>query len=252
MGSKSGIALKLLQWFIRGVQFCCAAVVLALFSYFLATLHNHELSIPTWIRAVEGISGVAVVYTLTGLLLLCCLAGHPFTSFVAIVLDIAFAGAFIYVAIANKGGAGSCKGTVTTPFGTGDANEAPTGSDGFTQLPSYRQACQLETACFAVSLIAIFFFFFSILVEIVLVRHRRKEARFGPSPANNYTSGYGGRKGKFLGLFKRRGTTATENPNALPLHTTPDQVRPSYGTETTAVGPEPTTYNKYGDTGFQH
>ena len=39
-------------------------------------------------------------------------------------------------------------------------------------------------------------------MEVVLVRHRRKENRFGPSPANNYTSGYG-RKGGFFGRFRR-------------------------------------------------
>ncbi|KAI1867931.1 hypothetical protein JX265_003985 [Neoarthrinium moseri] len=251
MGSKSGLALKFLQWFIRGIEFCCAAVVLALSSYFLAALHNHNITIPTWLRAVEGISGAGVLYTLVGLLLLCCLAGHPFTSFVAIVLDVAFIGAFIYVATAYRSGASSCRGTVDTPFGTGNANDTPTGNtDGFTNLPTYRQACQMETACLAVSIVAILFFIFSILVEFVLVRHRRKESRFGPSPANNYTSGYG-RRNKFMGLFKKRTTTA-EDPNALPMHTTPDQVRQSYNTESTAVGHDPALHNKYGESGMGH
>lgn len=79
-----------------------------------------------------------------------------------------------------------------------------------------------------------------------MVRHRRKEAAFGPSPANNYTSG-SGRKG-FFGRFKRRGTTNSHNPNTLPAHATPDQVRQSYTTDTTAVGRESTTY-KHGETG---
>jgi hypothetical protein len=92
-----------------------------------------------------------------------------------------------------------------------------------------------------------FFFICSIIVEIVLVRHRRKEARFGPSPANNYTSGYGGNK--FFGLFKRRGATKSEDPNVLPEFTHPDQVRQSYNTETTAVGHEPVNHNKYGESG---
>ena len=84
----------------------------------------------------------------------------------------------------------------------------------------------------------------------MLVRHRRKEARFGPSPANNYTSGYG-KRGKFMGLFKRRGTAATqENPNALPMHTTPNQVRQSYNTESTAVGHEPAGYPKHTEAGY--
>ncbi|KAK8035362.1 hypothetical protein PG993_010357 [Apiospora rasikravindrae] len=251
MGAKSGIALKSLQWFIRGIQFCCAALILSLFSYFLAALSNHNLTIPTWARAVEGISGVGVLYTLAGLLLLCCLAGHPVTSFIAIVFDIAFIGAFIYVAVSNRGGASSCGNRPNTIFGTGPARDYPESHrDGFTKLPTYGTACRMETACLAVSIVAIVFFILSILVEVVLVRHRRKEARFGPSPANNYTSGYG-KRGKFMGLFKKRGTGATqEDPNALPLHTTPNQVRQSYNTESTAVGHEPTGYPKYGEAGY--
>ncbi|KAI1079369.1 hypothetical protein F5B20DRAFT_544668 [Whalleya microplaca] len=247
MGAKSGFALKILQWFIRGIQFCCSALVLAIFSYFLAVLSTRDITIPTWTRAVEGISGVGVLYTILGLLLLCCLAGHPFTSFIAIVLDIAFVGGYIYVATANKNGASSCTGELDTPFGTGQATDLIK-----DQTPTLRQVCQMESACLAVSIVAIVFFVFSALLEVVLVRHRRKESRFGPSPANNYTSGYGSRRGIF-GLFRRRKTADTVDPdNTLPEHTHPDQVRPSYNTESTAVGHEPTTYNKYGESGFQH
>ncbi|KAI1215069.1 uncharacterized protein F4807DRAFT_405781 [Annulohypoxylon truncatum] len=238
MGAKAGFALKLLQWFIRGIQFCCSALILALFSYFLATLSSRHLTIPTWTRAVEGISGIGVLYTILGLLLLCCLAGHPFTSFIAIVLDICFIGAYIYVASSVRAGASSCTGTVDTVYGSGQAEDLIN-----DKHPTYRQACQMETACLAVSIVAIVFFVFSALLEVVLVRHRRKEQRFGPSPANNYTSGYARRRGIF-GLFRRKRTaTAEEDPNALPAHTQPDQLRQSYNTEATAVGPEAGTYN---------
>ncbi|OLN84493.1 hypothetical protein CCHL11_08251 [Colletotrichum chlorophyti] len=241
-------ALKFVQWFVRGVQFGSSALILAIFSYFLATLHNHSLPISNSIRAVEGISGAATLYTLIGLLLLCSLAGRSLTSFLAIVLDVAFIGAFIYVAVANRDGASSCSGTVNTPFGNGPADGEPTntGSDGWTHLPSLRTACKLQTACFAVSIVAIIFFIISILVEVALARHHRKEKRFGPSPKNNYTSGSGSRGG-FLGRFRRRGhadTTTATNDNALPMHTSPDQVRNSYATETTAVGQD-TGYPKY-------
>jgi hypothetical protein len=156
MGAGSGVALKGLQWFLRGIQFCCAGLILAIYSYFLATLHNHGLEIATWIRAVEGISGFATLYTLSALLLLCCVAGYPLTSFLAIVFDVAFIASFIYVASVNRGGASSCTGPVDTPFGSGDAdsNVVDNGKGGFTTLPSFRQACQLETACLAVSIMA--------------------------------------------------------------------------------------------------
>lgn len=266
MGAKAGVGLKFLQWFIRGIQFLCAALILAVYSYFLATLHNHDLRIGTSVRAVEGISGAAVVYTLFALVLLCCVAGLAFFSFIAMVLDVAFIGAFIYVATANKGGASSCTGYLNTPFGDGNSDETnDSGSGGFTALPNYRTACKLQSACLAVSIVAIFFFVFSILTELFLARHHRKEKRFGPSPANNYTSGYGNNKivdgpvdettkPGFFGRFRNRKHNAVppaEN-NALPQHTTPAELdnRPtSYNTDTTAVGNDRFDNNKL-ETGY--
>lgn len=156
MGAASGIALRATQFFVRTIQFCCAAIVLALFSYFLATLSNHSLPIATWVRAVEGISGAAVLYTILALLMVCCVPGHPFPAFVMMVLDVLFIGGFIYIASANRAGASSCNGQVDTVFGTGDAdtNVVDNGQGGFTVLPSLRQACQMETACLAVSIVA--------------------------------------------------------------------------------------------------
>lgn len=96
------------------------------------------------------------------------------------------------------------------------------------------------------------FFIISAVTELALGRHRKKEQRFGPSPANNYTSGYGNRFGS---LFKRRGTVKTvEDPNALPMHTDPNQLRQSYTTDVTHVdGAGATTstgYPKYGEAGY--
>ncbi|KAH6655087.1 hypothetical protein BKA67DRAFT_559448 [Truncatella angustata] len=252
MGAKGGLALKSLQWFIRGIEFGCAAVALGIFSYFLAALTNNGLGIPIWSRAVEGLSGSAVLYTLIGLLLLCCVAGHSVFSLIAIVLDVCFIGAFIYIAIENRHGAGSCQGNVNTIFGSGNSGSQITGTrDGFTSLPTFHQACQLHTAVFAVSIIAAFFFLLSALVEFALMRNHRKEKRFGPSPDNNYTSG-SGRKSRFGMFGKKRGTNATTNDNALPTHTSPDQIRQSYNTETTAVGRDSTAFNKHGESGYAH
>lgn len=78
------------------------------------------------------------------------------------------------------------------------------------------------------------FFVFSIILSGLLISRRRKEKRYGPSAANGYTSGSGAAGGKRFGLFGRKGTVG--NPNALPAHTTPDDVRSSYATEQTRVG----------------
>jgi hypothetical protein len=157
MAFGGGLALKGLSWFLRVIEFCCAAIILGIFSYFLATLHNHGLHIDTYIRAVEGISGAGVLYTIFALLLVFCLGGIAFLSFIAMLLDLAFTGAFIYVAWALRGGAGSCNGNVNTPFGSGNthtSNSVSDGNGGITVLPSLHTACKLETASFAVAIVA--------------------------------------------------------------------------------------------------
>lgn len=156
MGAGAGFALKIIQWFNRGVEFCCAGLILSLTSYFLAAMSDHNITIPTNLRATEGISGVGVLYTGIGVLLVCCLAGFTLTSFLAIVLDIAFVGAFIYVATVYKHGASSCSGTnVQTVFGSGDAeSKVSSTSDGSVPLPTYRTACKMESAMLAVAIVA--------------------------------------------------------------------------------------------------
>jgi len=249
--SKSSLGLKALQWFLTGIEFCCAAVILAIFCYFLATLHDHHLSISTYVRAVTGISGAAVVFTIAGLIFLCCVGGIAVFALIALILDIGFTGAFIYVAWKTRGGAHSCRGYVNTPFGSGEANTnkqitAPDG--GVTALPSLHTACELEKACFAVAIIAIIFFLLSAFVELLLMKNHRKEKRFGPSPGNNYTAGTGRRR--FWQRKSRVGVVPEKNANALPLHTTPaEATRASYATDATAVGaqePGYNGYNKYG------
>lgn len=253
MAAGAGLCLKLLQWFNRGVQFCCAGLILALNSYFMAAMSNHSITIPTNLRAVEGISGAAVLYTAVGLLLLCCLAGFTLTSFIAMVLDAAFLGAFIYIATVYKDGASSCSGSnVRTVFGTGDANaDIQSSDDGGVPLAKYMTICRMQSAILAVSIVAIVFFIISALTELALGRHRKKEQRFGPSPANNYTSGYGSKRRGLFGLRrnKRADADGLGDPNALPMHTSPDQVRTSYNTEATRVG-EGSPYNKHGEAGY--
>jgi len=240
----AGLALKGVSWFLRGIQFCCAAIILAIFSYFLAVLHNHGLSIATYVKAVEGISGAGVLYTIFALVLVCCLGGIAFFSFIGMVLDICFTGAFAYLAYATRHGANSCTGIVNTPLGIGSsANEVSDGNGGFTHLPSLHTACRLNTACFAVAIIGALFFLLSIPIELALMRHHKKEKAFGPSPNNGYTAG--SPKRKFWQRKPKNATYVEKNPDALPSHTTPAAVRDSYATEETHVGTEP-TYNKYG------
>lgn len=157
MGAGSGFCLAAAQWLVRIIQFCCAAIVLALFSYFLATLNNHDMHIGIWVRVVEGISGVGVVYTVLTFIFICCASGRRFPSFIMMVMDVLFIAGFVYIAVVNRGGASSCTGEVDTVFGKGnaDTNELVDNDDNiFTKVPSLRQACKMETATLAVSIIA--------------------------------------------------------------------------------------------------
>jgi len=195
-----GATLKLFQTFLYALEFCCAAIVLGIYSYFLAAQTDHNVNIPAWQKAVEGMSGIGVVYTIFAVVLTCFLGGIAFFAFLGIVLDILLCAAFIGLAVLTRDGASSCTGnSVTTPIGTGPANaNGPASSHNGTYAVTFGLACRLNTAAFAVSIIGAFLFLTSAFMQLWLGRHHQHEKRFGPSPANNYTSGSGGK------WFKRR------------------------------------------------
>lgn len=81
------------------------------------------------------------------------------------------------------------------------------------RIAKYRDRHSLTR--FAVS----FLFLISILFQILLARHHKREKRFGPSPANGYT--WGSRR-KFWSRKKNNaGATGTDT---LPGHPTPGEV----------------------------
>lgn len=143
-----GLALKSFSLFLRIIEFLCAAVILAIFSYFLANLSSNDRTIPTYERAVEGISGAAVLYTIVALLFVCCLGGIAIFSFLAMLLDLAFCGAFIYVAWANRNGARGNSGIICTPLGCGTSNARVVDSS-----IRYGTAHRMESAVLAVAII---------------------------------------------------------------------------------------------------
>ncbi|PFH59317.1 hypothetical protein XA68_12518 [Ophiocordyceps unilateralis] len=231
MGAKTGVALKSLQWLLRALQFLCAAFILAVFSFFLYTLRTNDLPISDTVRAVEGISGAAALYTIFAMLFVCCVGGHIMAAATASALDVCFIGAFIFVAFVNRGGLGSCTGFEDTVVGQALA------ADDARSMPGPKTACMLTTGCFAVAIAIIVLFVCTALMEVALSRHHRKANRFGPSPANNYTSGYGSKAGALWNRIRFR-RKRDDDPNSLPEHTHPDQLdatRRSYGTETTAI-----------------
>lgn len=158
MARASGVALKTVQLFLRAIELCCAALVLSLFSYFLAKLSIAHLPISNYAKSIEGISGIAVVYTALSILLVCCLGGLKFFAFLGFILDICFMAGFVYIAFETRTGVSSCmSGYVDTPLGSGDVTKNDNSLyalNADANLPSLSQSCRMETANFAVSIVA--------------------------------------------------------------------------------------------------
>lgn len=247
-------ALKLIQTILYGLEFCCAGIILGIYSYFLSVLADRNAPIHEWVKAVEGISGAAVVYTIFAVLLTCCLGGKTFFAFLAIVLDVLFTAGFVALAVLTRDGAHSCRGRVQTPLGDGQSNaKQGFGSNGqgnqITYSVSLGTACRFNTACFAVAIAGAFLFAISAIVQLFLGRNHRKEKRFGPSPANNYTRGSGikfwqrGRKNR--GGLRDPEMSAGAAPAAGGLAPAAADYRPSHDTAYTGstVAPQSATYD---------
>lgn len=139
--------LRFFNLAIRVLQTLDAAVILGIYSYFMAIQTKHNVDIPRWEQAVEGLAGAATLYGLLGCLFTCCLGGVAFFAFIAIVLDVAFVGAMIAITVLTRDGPQSCQGQVDTPLGSGkDTDDSP------AQL-SFGMTCQLEKVVFAVAII---------------------------------------------------------------------------------------------------
>lgn len=155
--------MRFIATFFYALEFCCAGIILGIYSYFLSVLANHNLPIAQKWKAVEGISGAAVLYLIFAVVLTCFLGGKRIFAFIAIVLDVLFCGAFIALAVLLRDGADSCTGNVDTPLGSGPADQKQSGygQNGFgfgsgetvTYKPKLGFACRLNTAAFAVAVI---------------------------------------------------------------------------------------------------
>jgi len=247
MGIIKGGILRFMQTGLRLLEFCCTAIVLGIYSYFLAVLADKNMHIPTWEKAVEGMSGAACLYTIFGVLLTLCLGGIPVFAFLAILLDLCLVGCFAAIAYYTRHGASRCKGVVNTPLGVGlSSQDAPGAGD-------WGYVCSLNTAAFAVSIVCIFLFLVTAAFEVLLIHHHRKEKRFGPSPANDYTAGSGRRPF----WRRRRGPQATRDAEIATAGTVHNAgYRPSHETHMTgstvnnAGQPPMASEPKYGQPGY--
>ncbi|PGH01903.1 hypothetical protein GX51_04957 [Blastomyces parvus] len=228
--STAGIFIRFTNLFFRLLQLACSVIILGIFSYFLAVLSDHNMPIARWIKAVEGISGVATLYTLAASVFTLCIGGIAFFAALMLILDICFIVGFIAIAVMTRHGAGSCTGIVNTPLGTGNSNQpAPgfgeggfgTGSDNdFAFRPSLGTACRLQKGTLAVAIIGCILFALSLYPQVLYARHHKRGKRFGPSPANNYTKGPNRTGGRSSWRFGRRRQAASDaSANSYPLVT---------------------------------
>lgn len=67
-------------------------------------------------KAVEGISGGAVIYTALAVLLVCFLGGITIFAALGLLLDLLFCGAFVAIAILARAGAKTCTGARSPLF----------------------------------------------------------------------------------------------------------------------------------------
>lgn len=218
MGKAAGAALRGFSTLLYALEFCCAAIILGVYSYYLARLASNSLHIDSNWKAVEGLSGSIVLYTIFAVLLTCFLGGVKFFAFLAIFFDVLMTGAFVAIAILTRDGASSCGGIVNTPLGSGPADEnnpryglTPIGF-GFgpkvtpqEYSPNLGLACRLNTAAFAVAIIGALLMLVSAIFQVLISRNHQKEKKYGPSPANNYTSGSGGK------FWQRKPKTTTKD-----------------------------------------
>jgi len=242
-----GALLRLGQTGLRLLQFASAAIILGIYSYFLSVLAEKNIHIPTWEKAVEGISGAAVLYTIFGVLFTLFLGGVSFFAFIAIFLDLCFVGAFAAIAYYTRHGANKCKGVVNTPLGFGLSSQSAPGAGDWGYV------CSLNTAAFAMAILGIFLFLITPIVQFMLVRHHKKEKRYGPGPSNNYTKGTGrvpfwkrgGRKNKHTTRDAEMATGTTAGAGYRPSHETGMTGSTMHGGNTQFAG-EP----KYGQPGY--
>ena len=151
-------ALKLGSTALYAIEFACAAIVLGIYSYFLSVQADRDEPIATSHKAVTGLSGAVVLYTIFAVLLTCFLGGKAIFALLGMLFNILCCGAMVAIAVLTRDGAHSCSGYVNTPLGDG-ASGAKEGFDSngqgrqITYAVSLGTACRLNTACFAVSII---------------------------------------------------------------------------------------------------
>jgi hypothetical protein len=134
---------------------CAAGTIVGIYGYFLSYLSLDGSHISAWKKAIEGISGAAVLYTLINAIMTCCLNYRPAIAIISTILDVCFAAGFVVISVLTRQSASSCNGYLHTPLGSGVSYGTPPGSVGREgMIPYLWFVCSLNKAVFAVSIVA--------------------------------------------------------------------------------------------------
>ncbi|EZF33876.1 hypothetical protein TMEN_7839 [Trichophyton mentagrophytes] len=179
----SANAIRLAGFGLRMLQLFSSLIIVGVFSYFLAVLADHNEHAPEWLKAVAVIAGVAAIYAIFTSFFILAYGGLLVFSRISMLFDGSFAVAFLAICLMTRHGAPPCTGRVTTPVGSGDAEDpgAAFGDEGtgigrgdnITSMRYLATACKLEKGAFAVSIIGIALFLLSILIQKAFENHQR-------------------------------------------------------------------------------
>ncbi|KAI9834443.1 MAG: hypothetical protein M1826_002597 [Phylliscum demangeonii] len=245
------------QTTLRLAQFLSSLMILGIFAYFLAKLRQHRLRSANWVRATTGLAALGLLWALIAMALTCFMGGVTAFGLLGLVLDLLFVGAFIAIAIMNRGGVHRCRGYVSTPMGDGYTDYPPNSLRRGSYVPNYKAACRLEKGVFIVALITLLLFLLTAIGQYLLYRHARNERRYGTTTTTTeYATGAPAGRRRFFAPkaktnYTRDAELATAGATVGTLETEKHaHIRPSAETGytgTTATGPVPVaTYDGTG------
>ncbi|KAK6358773.1 hypothetical protein TWF730_008092 [Orbilia blumenaviensis] len=175
------VIAKLLSTVFRIVQVLGTLFNTGCITYFIVGLSNRNL-INGRALAVEIISAAGLVWSVFALVFSICLLQKSFFQFFTVFGDVLFIGGFIAVAVLLRNAwDGDCSANnIIIPW-------LERGGHNLTAN------CRIIKGIFIVAIILCVLFFLTTLTSILAHRSSKKDRAYGPSPANNYTSGRGKR-----------------------------------------------------------
>ncbi|KAK6519752.1 hypothetical protein TWF506_000051 [Arthrobotrys conoides] len=175
------VVAKLLSTTFRVLQFLGTLFNTGCLTYFIVRLANRNL-ISGRALAVEIISGAGLLWSVFALVFSVCLLQKSFFQFFTVIGDALFVGGFIAVSVLLRDSwDGDCSSSnLFVPWLQRGGNNLVAN-------------CRIIKGIFITSIILCVLFFLTILTAFLAHKSSKKDRAYGPSPANNYTSGRGKR-----------------------------------------------------------